>query len=241
MSNMSLDGGPEGQGPGRMPAGPRNSSPAPDGGWSDSTGEPSRPGEGAAPGRSMAARQAAREAILDPREQLRSAVALQIGQLNELAMALQGLQDLVASTGSEWSSWIERSVLALDQVEQSMEALGQAKRDQEALLANLRQGWVSVRDEDTARLETGLRNLASASQALEAASGPVCGCGTQFSSQVQEVLQALERRLPELAAQVSRAWEQSHQLIQVRLTVLGWIGGVLGLLVAADTLARVLK
>ena len=178
--------------------------------------------------------QAAREAILDPREQLRSAVALQIGQLNELVNVLARFQDLMESTGTEWRGWIERSKQAQEATERSMDGLAQAKRDQEDLLRGLRAGWISARDEDTARLESGLRNLAAATET-------VCGSGKRFAVQVQDSLLVLERRLPELAGQVSATWERSIRQLQGRLGALTWIGAVLGILVAADALIRVLK
>ena len=219
---------------GRLDGEPSESSPASGDGSKEPISEPSTPGGRGAPGPSTEARQAAREAILDPREQLRSAVALQIGQLNELVNVLARFQDLMESTGTEWRGWIERSKQAQEATERSMDGLAQAKRDQEDLLRGLRAGWISARDEDTARLESGLRNLAAATET-------VCGSGKRFAVQVQDSLLVLERRLPELAGQVSATWERSIRQLQGRLGALTWIGAVLGILVAADALIRVLK
>ena len=218
----------------RLDGEPSESSPASGDGSREPTGEPSKPGGRGAPGPSTEALQAAREAILDPREQLRSAVALQIGQLNELVMVLARFQELMESTGNEWRGWIESSRQALEATERSMDGLAQAKRDQEDLLKGLRAGWISARDEDTARLESGLRNLAAATET-------VCGSGKRFGLQVQDGLQVLERRLSDLAGQVSSNWERLLQQLQGRLSALTWIGAVLGILVAADVLVRVLK
>ena len=234
MSNMTTNQDPARLGFVRLDGEPSESSPASGAGSSEPIGGPSKPGERGAPGPSTEALQAAREAILDPREQLRSAVALQIGQLNELVNVLARFQDLMEATGTEWRGWIERSMQAQEATERSLDGLSRAKGDQEELLRGLRAGWISARDEDTARLESGLRNLA-------AATDMVCGTGTRFAVQVQDGLQILERRLPEVAGQVSATWEQSIQRLQGRLHALTWIGAGLGILVAADILARVLK
>lgn len=234
MNNMNANQDPARQVFGRLVGAPSESSPASGDGSREPTGAPSKPGERAAPGPSTEALQAAREAILDPREQLRSAVALQIGQLNELMNVLAQFQDLMESTGTEWRGWIERSMQAQEATERSLDGLSRAKGDQEELLKGLRAGWISARDEDTARLESGLRNLA-------AATDTVCASGKSFSVQVQDALQVLERRLPEVAGQVSASWERSIQQLQGRLGVLTWIGAALAILVATDALVRVLK
>jgi hypothetical protein len=154
--------------------------------------------------------------------------------LNELVNVLAQFQDLMESTGAEWRGWIERSMQAQEATERSLDGLSRAKGDQEELLRGLRAGWISAKDEDTARLESGLRNLA-------AATDTVCGSGKRFAVQVQDVLQILERRLPEVAGQVSATWERSIRQLQGRLGALTWIGATLAILVAADALLRVLK
>lgn len=234
MSNTVSNQDPARQEFGRLVGEPSESSPVSGDGSREPTGAPSKPGERAAPGPSTEAHQAAREAILDPREQLRSAVALQIGQLNELVSVLGRFQDLMESTGTEWRGWIERSMQTQEATERSLDGLSRAKGDQEELLRGLRAGWISVRDEDTARLESGLRNLAAATET-------VCGSGKRFAVQVQDALQVLERRLPEVAGQVSANWERSIRQFQGRLGALTWIGAALAILAAADALVRVLK
>jgi pyruvate-formate lyase len=190
---------------------------------------------------SVANLQAAREALLNPRHQLRSAVALQIGQLNELSVLLTRLQTLVEAAGAAWTSWIERGQAALEDTNRGLRDLAEAKRRQEDTLLMLRQGLTAAKDEDTARLEAGLRNLASAAQELRNATETVSGTGKRFQAQVQEVLQELARRLPEAAGQAGLELGRPIQAFQEAVQPLTWIGGTLGLLVAADLLIRLLR
>ena len=190
---------------------------------------------------SLAALQAAREALLNPRHQLRSAVALQIGQLNELSVLLTRLQTLVEVAGAAWTAWIERGQDAQAAMNRGLQDLAEAKRRQEDALLAFRQSLTAAKDEDTARLEAGLRNLASATQDLRNATETVSGTGKRFQAQLQEVLQELERRLPEAAVQAGRELEQPIQACRKAVQPRTWIGGTLGLLVAADILVRVLK
>ena len=178
----------------------------------------------------MAELQAAQEALLDPRHQLRSAVVLQIGQLNELMAVLRTFQELMARAGEEWGGWINQSQGLFEAGQRSLEELRQAKREQEELLTSLRQGWIQARDADTLRIEVGLRNLAGASQELKGATEAVCGTGKGFQAQVQTALENLEGRL-----------ELCLQRFQRALRPLGWIGASLGMLAALDILVRVLK
>lgn len=184
--------------------------------------------------------QAAREALLNPRHQLRSAVALQIGQLNELSVLLTRLQTLVEAAGAAWTAWIERGMDAQAATNRGLQDLAEAKRRQEDALLTLRQGLTAAKDEDTARLEAGLRNLASAAQDLRHATETVSGTGKRFQAQVQEVLRELERRLPEAAEQACRELEPPILAFQKAVRPLTWIGGTLGVLVAADLIVRVL-
>ena len=188
----------------------------------------------------MANLQAAREALLNPRHQLRSAVALQIGQLNELSVLLTRLQTLVEAAGAVWTAWIERGQDAQAATNRGLQELAEAKRLQEDALLMLRRGLTAAKDEDTARLEAGLKNLASAAQELRNATETVSGTGKRFQAQVQEVLQELERRLPEAAGQARRELEPPILAFQKAVQPLAWIGGTLGVLVAADLIVRVL-
>lgn len=185
--------------------------------------------------------QAVREALLNPRHQLRSAVALQIGQLNELSLMLSRVQNLVEEAGAAWSGWLERSLAAQEAANRGLQELAEAKRHQEDLLLVLRQGLTAAKDEDTTRLEAGLRNLASAAQDLRSATEMVAGTGKRFQAQVQDVLQELERRMPEAADLAGRRLEQPIQQFLKAVQPLTWIGGTLGVLLAADLLVRVLK
>ena len=210
---------------------------------SERTGETLKPSDspGSAGELSAAGLQAARMALLNPRQQLRSAVALQVGQLNELATVLRTFQDLMERTGAEWSGWIDQSHGILEAGNRSLEELSLAKRQQEESFLTLRQGLIAAKDEDTARLEAGLRNLASATQELRNATETVAGTGKRFQAQVHEMLQELERRLPEAAAMAGRQLEQPIQQFLKGVRPLTWIGGTLGMLVAADLLVRALK
>ena len=190
---------------------------------------------------SAAGLQAVRAALLNPRHQLRSAVALQIGQLNELALMLARLQDLVAAAGEAWSGWVERGLAAQEASNCCIRDLTEAKQGQEDALLTLRQGLIAAQDADTARLEAGLRSLAAAAQDLRSATETVAGSGKRFQAQVQDVLQELERRLPEAANQAGRQLEQPIAQLLSAVQPLIWIGGTLGALVAADLLVRVLK
>ena len=184
---------------------------------------------------------AAREALLNPRHQLRSAVALQIGQLNELSVLLTGLRTLVEEAGTAWSGWVERSLATQEATNCGLRALAEAKGRQEEALLTFRQGLTAAKDEDTARMESGLRNLASAAQDLRSATETITGSGKRFRAQVQEVLLELERRLPEAAGQAGRQLEEPIGQLLKAMQPLTWIGGTLGVLVAADLLVRVLK
>jgi hypothetical protein len=184
---------------------------------------------------------AAREALLNPRNQLRSAVALQIGQLNELSVLLTGLRTLVEEAGAAWTSWIERGLAAQEATSHGLQDLAEAKRRQEDALLTFRQGLTAAKDEDTARLEAGLRNLASAAQELRNATETMTGTGKRFQAQVQEALQELERRLPEAAGQAGITLEEPIGRLLKAMQPLTWIGGTLGVLVTADLLVRVLK
>ena len=185
--------------------------------------------------------QAAREALLNPRHQLRSAVALLIGQLNEVSVLLTGLKSLVEEGGAAWNGWTERSLAAQEATNRGLQDLAEAKRRQEDALLTFRQGLTAAKDEDTARLESGLRNLASAAQELRNATETMGGAGKRFQAQVQEALQELERRLPEAAGQAGKNLEQPILQFVKAVQPLTWIGGTLGVLVAADLLVRVLK
>jgi hypothetical protein len=186
------------------------------------------------PSASTEAFQAALEAIVNPRQQLRCAVALQIGQLNALTSAIQASRDLLRAAGSEWKDWTGQSTTLL-------EGLSLAKLQQEELLLNLKQGWIAAKDEDSARIESALRSLASANQDLRAASEAVNGTGKGFQAQVQLALQALEQSLPGAADQAAKTLEQPIQHFRRAVRPLAWIGGSLGVLMAADVLIRVLK
>lgn len=203
--------------------------------------EPERAPSSDSPGKmedpSLIGLQAAREALLNPRQQLRSAVALQIGQLSELTAALRIFQDLMASTGAEWSVWIEGSRAAFEGANRALEDLAQARTGQDERLQTLTQGWLQARDADTARFEAGLRHLASSSQELRATTDAVRGTGQGFQTQVQACLRNLEGRLPALGDQVAERLEMPIQ----RLRPLTWINAALCLLVALDVLVRVLK
>jgi len=185
--------------------------------------------------------QAAREALLNPRHQLRSAVALQVGQLSELSLLLNRFHHLMEAAGAEWAGWIERSQIDQEVTNLGLQDLAEAKRQQEESLLTLRQSLIAAKDEDTARLETGLRNLAAAAQDLRSATETVTGTGKRFQTQVQEALQELERRLPEAAGQAGRELNQPIEQLLRAVQPLTWIGGTLGVLVAADLLVRVLK
>lgn len=179
--------------------------------------------------------------MLNPRHQLRSAVALQIGQLNELSLMLAQLQNLVEEAGAAWTGWVERGLAAQEAANRGLQDLAEAKRCQEDALLTLRQGLTAAKDEDTARLEAGLRILASAAQDLRSATETVAGTGKRFQAQVQEVMQELERRLPAAVGQAGRQLEQPIEQLLRAMQPLIWIGGTLGVLVAADLLVRVLK
>lgn len=184
---------------------------------------------------------AAKEALLNPRHQLRSAVALQIGQLNELSLLLNGVKTLVEEAGTAWTAWIERGLAAQEATNRGLEELAEAKRRQEDALLTFRQGLTAAKDEGTARMESGLRNLASVAQELRNATETMTGTGKRFQAQVQEALQELERRLPEAAGQAGIILEEPISQLLKAMQPLTWIGGTLGVLVAADLLARVLK
>jgi len=198
--------------------------------WSGSPGEPSAEWL-----------QATREALLNPRNQMRSAVALQIGQLNELSLLLTRFQDLVEAAGTEWAGWTERSLAAQESLALGLQDLAEAQRQQEAALLTLRQGLTATRDEDTARLEAGLRNLASAAQELRNATEMVGGTGKRFSSQVSEALLALERSMPEVAHRAGERLEVPIAKLHGILRPLTWVGGGLGILLAADVMLRLLR
>jgi chromosome segregation ATPase len=168
-------------------------------------------------------------------------VALQVGQLSELSRVLDRLQNLMETAGAEWAGWIERSRFDQEATNQGLKDLAEAKRQQEESLLTLRQSLIAAKDEDTARLETGLRNLAAAAQEFRNATETVAGTGKRFQAQVQEVLQELEQRLPEAAGQAGRQLEQPIEQLLKAVQPLTWIGGMLGVLVAADLLVRVLK
>ncbi len=185
--------------------------------------------------------QAAREALLNPQYQLRSAVALQIGQLNELSLLLTRFQNLVEAAGTEWAGWTERSLAAQEALTHGLQDLAEAKRHQEESLLTLRQGLTAAKDEDTARLEAGLRNLASAAQELRNATETVGGTGKRFSSQVSEALMTLERSLPEVANRAGERLEEPIAKLQGALRPLTWVGGGLGILLAADVMLRLLR
>ena len=185
--------------------------------------------------------QVAREALLNPRHQLRSAVALQIGQLNELSLLLTRFQNLVEAAGMEWAGWTERSLGAQAALSQGLQDLAEAKRQQEAGVLTLRQGLTAAKDEDTARLEAGLRNLASAAQELRIATETICGTGQRFSNQVTEGLTTLERSLPEVANRAGERLEESIAKFQGVLRPLTWVCGGLGILLAADVMLRLLR
>jgi hypothetical protein len=122
-----------------------------------------------------------------------------------------------------------------------LQDLAEAKCRQEDALLAIRQGLMAAKDEDTARLEAGLRNLASAAQDLRSTTETVAGAGKRFQAQVQEVLLELERRLPEAAGQAGKNLEQPIQQLLKAVQPLTWIGGTVGVLLAADLLLRVLK
>jgi hypothetical protein len=184
---------------------------------------------------------AAWEALLNPRHQLRSAVALQIGQLNELSLLLSRFQNLVEAAGTEWAGWTERSLDAQEALTQGLQDLAEAKRQQEESMLALRQGLTAAKDEDTARLESGLRNLASAAQELRIATETICGTGQRFSNQVTEGIMTLERSLPEVANRAGERLGEPIAKLQVVLRPLTWVCGGLGVLLAADVMLRLLR
>ena len=189
----------------------------------------------------MASLTAAREAMLNPRQQLRSAVALQVGQLNELSLMLARFQALAEVAGAEWSVWTERSLATQEAANRGLQDLAEAKRQQvEALLA-IRQGLTAAKDEDTARLEAGLRHLASAAQEFRAATETVGGAGMRFSNQVSEALLGLEGSLPAVAERAGTRLEEPILRFQRALRPLVGVGGALGILLAGDMLVRLFR
>ena len=184
---------------------------------------------------------AAREALLNPRNQLRSAVALQIGQLNELALMLTRFQDLIQTAGLEGASWLERSLAAQEASSQGLQDLTEAKRQQEEVLLSLRQGLTAAKDEDTARLEAGLRNFASAAQEFRNATETVGGAGRRFGSQVGEALLAVEESLPAAVEKAGLKLEEPILRLRAALRPLTWTGGALGLLLVVDMAVRLFR
>jgi hypothetical protein len=105
----------------------------------------------------------------------------------------------------------------------------------------LRQGLTAAKDEDTARLESGLRNLASAAQELRIATETICGTGQRFSNQVTEGIMTLERSLPEVANRAGERLGEPIAKLQGVVRPLTWVCGGLGVLLAADVMLRLFR
>ena len=179
--------------------------------------------------------------LQNPRNQLRGAVALQIGQLNELSLLITQSRNLAEAAGREWAGWIERSQITQEDLIRGLQDLAEAKRQQEVSLLTFRQGLAAAKDEDTARMEAGLRNLASAALDLRNATETTCGTGTRFGHQVAEALITLERSLPEVADRAGMRLEAPITRLQGALRPLTWVVGVLGILLAVDMVLRLLR
>jgi hypothetical protein len=171
---------------------------------------------------------------VNPRLQLRCAVALQVGQLNRLTSALETFLDLMRTAGNDWRDWAGQSAALL-------EDLSLAKRQQEELLQTLKQGWTAVKDADTARIEAALRSLVSVIQELRTATETVTGTGKGFQAQVQSTLQGLEPGVQGAVDQAARKLEEPVLHFRRSVRRFTWIGGTLGVLMTADVLIRVLK
>lgn len=209
-------------------------------------GTPPRPStEPASPGKPVSSSNeaylAAREAMLNPRQQLRNAVALQVGQLSELALTLSRLQAWMQVAAEGWAAWCERSQIDQEVLGAGLRNLTEAKDRQEESLRVLRQGMIAARDEDTARLEATLRNLASAVQALTAASATVDGTGMRFAQQVTETQADLERSLTGMVEEAGTRLDARIQRLRGVLKPLAWVGGSLGVLLAADLVLRLAR
>lgn len=205
---------------------------------------PAAPGEGStlagnSKGLSAEGLQAARDALLNPRQQLRSAVALQIGQLAEVSATISRLHGLLEAAGAEWGMWVDRNRLSQEATGQFLQELTEAKRRQEEALSGICHGMTAARDLDTARLEAGLRNLSAAAQDLRNATEIVSGTGKRFGHQVSETIQAWEGSL---GASLDRAQERLEEPIGKVgkvLRPLTWIGASVGGLLVLDIVLRV--
>ena len=184
---------------------------------------------------------AAREAMLNPRSQMRCALALQVGQLNELTRMLTRFQGLMEAAAQEGAGWIERSLVAQEASSLGLRELAEAKRQQEEVLVSFRQGLIAAKDEDTARLEAGLRNLASAAQEFRSVTETVGGAGKRFGSQTAEALLALEGSLPAAAERAGLKLEEPIRQFQAALRPLIWTGGALGVLLVVDVALRLVR
>lgn len=185
--------------------------------------------------------EALRADLLSPRFQVRSAVALQIGQLDALSRLLTRFGTVVEAFDASWAAWTDRALAVQEAQDQALRDLAGAQQGQERALQVFRQSLVATRDEDTGRLEAGLRNLAAAVQDLRTATEAVTGTGQRFRSQVQEALQELATQVPATALEAARIWEPTLDAFRRGLRPVVWIGGTLVVLVAADLAVRVMR